>query len=911
MDRARLLVFLKGEECTEDILSINQDSRPNLLLIRFRTKPNVDYCYRSSDVMIYHPKSLDPRYYSMKYKGRPLWGLSAIYRYRQVGYWYLVKDSRHWFLKDDELAVSHSVLEFEKSADVLAYLNELSFLNQLRDDDDNQILAKRYDSIDFVSDASVLGMYLCGAGTAADSFEISPRVMIFPFGCNKSQKKAVLNALSGKLSVVQGPPGTGKTQTILTIIANLLYQGKTAEIVSNNNSAVDNIREKLEKHGLAFILATLGSSENKKQFIASQLGQYPALDEWRMEQWDRKIYLQRIHELSKELDEYYGMQERLQIVLSEKARLDTEMRHFSEMPCTQPSSEQLDEEHSGIEAERLLYLIQQYSAYFIDHDRFSLIRRLIAAFIHKSMNWTQTGKDSGSIIPYLQWRYYGLRMAAFEAEIRMLQNRIRDFQLDDKQEELSCLSMKILRAVLSERYGGKGSRPMFTEEDLWKEPESIILEYPIVTSTAFSSIASLHSVMYDYVIIDESSQCDIATGALSLLPARNAVIVGDAKQLQNIVTEEDREAADAIFHKYDLSEAYRYSANSLLSSITALFPDVPSVLLCEHYRCQPRIIGFCNEKFYDNKLVIMTEDRKRKDEIMLFLTAPGYHSREHANLRQAEIIANEILPSLLDSGSIGIITPYHNNVDLIRRTICRDDIQVATIHSFQGREMDTIIFSTSDDVVTDFSDSAMLINVAVSRARNRFILVASSEQQPERSNLHDLISYISYNSFQPIRSSISSVFDMLYEQSTAARIEFLSKHRRISAYDSENLMYSLLEDIISEPCYKDFGFRIACHYPVRYLFRDIDGISEDERQYLTKRWTHVDFLIYREIGKEPVVAIEVDGFHFHKQGTRQHERDQLKNSLFEHSGLPLLRFRTNGSGEEHAIKAFLNGYASS
>ena len=912
MDRARLLVFLKGEECTEDILSISQDPRLALYLIRFRAKPDIDYRYRPTEVMIYYPKPLDPHHYSIIYKEKPFYGLTAIYRYEQAGYWYLVKDSRHWFIKDDELKASHSVLEFEESAGVLAYLKELSFLNQLRDDDGNQILAKRYGSIDFVPDASVLGLYLCGAGANAGSSGISSRVIIFPFGCNKSQKKAVMNALSGKLSVVQGPPGTGKTQTILTIIANLLYQGKTAEIVSNNNSAVDNIREKLEKHGLAFILATLGSSENKKQFIASQSGQYPALDGWHMEIGERRSCAQRIAELSKELDEYFDSQERLQVIIAEKARLDTEARHFGEMLGGQSASWHPYENRTGIDAERILYLIQEYGAYFNKHDRFSLIRRIIAAFVHKSMDWAQAGKDSGSIISYLQWRYYGLHSAELDAEICTLRDRIRDFHMDEKQEELSGLSMKLLMAALSGRFGRKEKRPVFTEEDLWKSPEAIIREYPIVTSTAFSSIASLHSVMYDYVIIDESSQCDIATGALSLLSARNAVIVGDVKQLQNIVTEEDKEASDAIFRRYDsLADAYRYSSNSLLSSITALFPDIPSVLLCEHYRCQPRIIGFCNEKFYDNRLVIMTEDRKRKDEIMLFLTAPGYHSREHANLRQAEIIAKEILPMLPDSGSIGIITPYHNNVDLIRATICRDDIQVATIHSFQGREMDTIIFSTSDDIITDFSDSAMLINVAVSRARDRFILVASSERQPEKSNLHDLISYISYNSFQPIRSSITSVFDMLYEQSAAARVGFLSRHRKISDYDSENLMYSLLEDIISETRYKGFGFRIACHYPVRYLFRAVDGLPEDERQYLERRWTHVDFLIYRSIGKEPVAAIEVDGFHFHKRGSRQHARDQLKDSLFERFGLPLLRFKTNGSGEEQAIRAFLDRYISS
>lgn len=70
--------------------------------------------------------------------------------------------------------------------------------------------------------------------------------LIYPFGCNASQKIAVSNAFENQISVIQGPPGTGKTQTILNIIANIVRQGKTVMVVSNNNSATANVLEKLE-----------------------------------------------------------------------------------------------------------------------------------------------------------------------------------------------------------------------------------------------------------------------------------------------------------------------------------------------------------------------------------------------------------------------------------------------------------------------------------------------------------------------------------------------------------------------------------------------------------------------------------------------------------------------------------------
>ena len=83
--------------------------------------------------------------------------------------------------------------------------------------------------------------------------------LIYPFRFNLSQKEAVSNVYKSNISIIEGPPGTGKTQTILNIIANLaIMQNKTVAVVSNNNEAVKNVKEKLEKNGYGFILADLG-----------------------------------------------------------------------------------------------------------------------------------------------------------------------------------------------------------------------------------------------------------------------------------------------------------------------------------------------------------------------------------------------------------------------------------------------------------------------------------------------------------------------------------------------------------------------------------------------------------------------------------------------------------------------------
>lgn len=106
-----------------------------------------------------------------------------------------------------------------------------------------------------------------------------PKQLYYPFGCNASQKAAVEAALTHQVSIIQGPPGTGKTQTILNIIANLLMQNKTVLVVSNNNSAVENVAEKLEKESLGFIVAQLGSAQNRDAFFNNQPS-CPAMDNW-------------------------------------------------------------------------------------------------------------------------------------------------------------------------------------------------------------------------------------------------------------------------------------------------------------------------------------------------------------------------------------------------------------------------------------------------------------------------------------------------------------------------------------------------------------------------------------------------------------------------------------------------------
>ena len=115
------------------------------------------------------------------------------------------------------------------------------------------------------------------------------------------------------------------------------------------------------------------------------------------------------------------------------------------------------------------------------------------------------------------------------------------------------------------------------------------------------------------------------------------------------------------------------------------------------------------------------------------------------------------------------------------------DIDTATVHKFQGKEKDTIILSTVDDEITDFTDDPYLVNVAISRAKKRLILVVTGNEQKNERNIIDLIEYIRYHNFEVSESKIYSVFDYLYKQYTEARKLYLQNHKKISEYDLENL----------------------------------------------------------------------------------------------------------------------------
>ena len=825
--------------------------------------------------------------------------VQAIYVFKgaRATYWHICfeNDNERDYM-EDELKIVKSCLDDNQSENTLQYLKKIASLNNLKNEDTGEKILKRiYGKLNFVGEDVALAKYLNPSLIPSDNRN-RDYIPIFPFGCNNSQYKAVKSAMEHQISVIQGPPGTGKTQTILNIIANILMQGKTVQVVSNNNSAIENVYEKLSSSNsnLGFLVASLGSSDNKQRFINEQDGSYPDFSLWRLSE-NRSILQKDIKEKSIQLKEVFDKQEQLANLKQEYSQMLTEFEYFNTYAQESDVDTNRIKFNKKLSAQQWVSLWQEFQMIFEEKQRIGFLLKLKGILQYGITNLSFYKQDVAKIITTFQSMYYRVRKIELEEKITEIENYLQSIDkglLDD----LCKQSMTVLKDELARKYKNKRSRVKFEKDDLWKNSDKVLEEYPVVLSTTFSSTSSL-KIVYDYVIMDEASQVDIATGALALSCAKNAVIVGDTKQLPNVVTEDVEEQAQKIFTDFHMGEGYQYT-KSFLQSVLDVMPNVEETLLREHYRCHPKIINFCNQKFYRGELIIMTEDKGEKDVLSVKKTVPGNHARNRYSQRQIDVIRYEIIPEyVMNVKEIGIIAPYKNQVKALEKEF--KDIEAATVHKFQGREKDTIIISTVDDEITDFADDPYLINVAVSRAKKKLMLVVTGNKQVRERNITDLINYIQYNNFEITDSKIYSIFDYLYKQYKEERKRYLQKHNRISKYDSENLMYSLIEDILSMNQYASFD--VVCHFQMNMLIKNFDYLNEREREYVKNPATHIDFLLYNRISKKAVLAIEVDGYAYHKEGTVQASRDLLKNHILDMYELPLLRFKTNGSGEKEKI----------
>jgi len=877
--------------------------------VRFKNNPTF-YHFRASDVAwIKESKWHDHEQCKVYIGGKEQYGISEIRSFLQG-------EKTHWritykngYIRDylhGTIRVNESCLADEVARNVFEFLKRVARTNELGEDEDHGgILPSIYEKISFIDSELSIAPYL-----NPNKNKVAKRKtpdLVFPFGCNASQFKAVTSAFENQISVIQGPPGTGKTQTILNIIANLVMQQKTVLVVSNNNSATANVLEKLEKNKFDFIAAALGSNENKSSFIENQKPIPDELQNWKCPKDYAKKQSDILVSVKKQLAGVFKNQEVIASSKQELKEIELEWEHFKKDNNVDENTFSLDK---TVPSGRLLSLWLQYQAFAEDEKivNKSTFSRIWNAIRWKWINITRrfvlgvkselTKEHLQETIIELQVLFYKARISELKSTIAKAEAELKDVDANYLTKTLSSISLDKLKDALYEKYINVTRTPLEGVAELKQLGASFCQQYPVVLSTTFSSRTAIaDGVVFDYIIMDEASQVSIETGALALSCAYNAVIVGDNLQLPNVVTDEDREKLNGIFDEFKVARGYNGADYSFLESVCNIIPDVEQTLLREHYRCHPKIINFCNQKFYGGKLLIMTSDNGEENVMSAVQTVEGNHCRGFYNQREIDVVGQEVLPQMSHS-DIGIITPYNAQVNEFNRQF--PQVEAATIHKYQGREKDCIVMSVVDDQITEFSDNPNLINVAVSRAKKQFCIVLSGNEQERHGTINDLIEYIRYNNFTVSQSRIRSIFDYLYSQYTEQRIALLSQSHSISEYDSENLTYKLLTNIVAEyPELSHLG--VLCHIPIRGILSDFSLLSDEEKQYVSHYATHVDFLITSHVTKRPLLAIETDGYSYHNDRTEQHRRDVMKDHILEVYGLPLLRLSTTGSGEKKKV----------
>lgn len=902
------ILLLNGEAKTLQVDSIECEGA-NGYRVRFKNNSKSYYYGCDKVAWLNNPEWFDPTHCKVVVDGALQNSVKEIWKFvcGTKCYWRIVYGNGYMREGDDDkMIVSTSCLGEEKSRDTFAYLKNVAIINPLgKEKNGNGILADLYEQVEYVDSETVAACYL-------NPNKYNPRSMkhadlIYPFGCNASQKKAVTTAFEHQISVVQGPPGTGKTQTILNIIANIVCQGKTVMVVSNNNSAITNVQEKLDKYGLSFVVAPLGSKENKEVFIANQPFVPAECSLWGLSISESLKKKQKLHATLALLDKVFALQNERAELLQEQQAVALEWKHF----CMDNGVDERLELTNRINSKRVISLWLEYQAQAYGEKPISA--NWFVKWLEKlkwwKMKWFSKHRlylksefDRNNLTPLVkefQTLYYLNRLEEIRQRINSINKDLAQHDAMELTKTLTTLSLSLFKAFLYSYYS-KHKRVDFADlKDMRRRGNELIQQYPVVLSTTFSARSCVFTGKpYDYIIMDEASQVSIDTGALALTCARNAVIVGDTMQLPNVVTDEDRLKLDAIMRQYNITDGYDCAKNSFLQSVLGVIKNVPETLLREHYRCHPRIINFCNQKFYGGNLLIMTEDKGEKDVLTAMRTVKGNHAINHYNQREIDVVMEEVLPVLKDYDNVGIITPYNNQVDAFNNQL-RKGI-AGTIHKYQGRENDAIIMSVVDNQITPFADDANMLNVAVSRAKKKFCLVLTGNDQEKHGYIMDLLDYIAYNNCTVTDSKLASIFDYMYEQYSEQRMLFLKMQPQISEYASENLTYVMLKEILSSDI-RFKSLKVLCHVPLRQVVRDTSLMSERELKYAANYSTHLDFLIINNVSKKPVLAIETDGYSYHKEATDQHQRDVMKNRILSSYGLPLLRFSTKGSREREKV----------
>lgn len=529
-----------------------------------------------------------------------------------------------------------------------------------------------------------------------------------------AQKKVISIAANINLGCVSGPPGTGKSYTIAAIAAEHMARGESVLIVANNNPALDVIADKLDENfGLSDVSIRAGQKEflkKLKDYIADLLAGYLA------DEHDNSVFIEsELNKLNTSLNEL-------------------ELR-FSQF-C----------QRAIIRGKRLKNL---------EEKEIKWLTNLYVRFARRGIQKLAKQWSSLEQINTQQIKREKLASSYLSA----LKNKNLKALIDTQRKSLNAFNQAI-RSRTSKR-----------QFELFDniEYEALLSAFPVwlVSLNTLYRVLPLKAEMFDLVIIDEATQCNISSCLPALYRAKRAIIVGDTKQLRHYsFLAKNKEAQLMSKNNVSFSDkgVMSYRDNSILDlTLNALNDNKQLAFLDEHFRSKPELINFSNEHFYQSKLKIMQHRPCTSTGNLLVQRVNGTRDSSGINHLEASSIINTIKQQITDdksagiSHSIGVVSPFRSQADYITKEIethfneaeiIKHKLRSATPFGFQGEERDIMLISFALDNnakrAAAYINKADVFNVCITRARQKQCVFLSIDetQLPEHYLLRRYISSI-------------------------------------------------------------------------------------------------------------------------------------------------------------------------
>ncbi|MCM1569719.1 MAG: AAA domain-containing protein [Roseburia sp.] len=675
---------------------------------------------------------------------------------------------------------------------------------------------------------------------------------------NLDQLLAIHNAMKYPLAYIQGPPGTGKTNTIVNTIITAFFNERTVLFASYNNHPIDGVCDKLQhipygnKGDIPFPIIRLGSDERVLQALKDIKELYENTKDIRiydgMLEKKKTDRISRTRQLTTLLQRY---EERLRL-LETKEAINSLMESNHHLTFqTQLQGQQLSEVKQKLEKTGEVTEEEALSLVLGDEEEFRQYLYLVSA---KCIKRLQEPKN---------------------------QELLDIVYLEDEEKKVQAFNKYLKK-----------------EENL-KKFQRI---FPVIATTSISAHkVGEPGVHFDMVIMDEASQGNLAVSLVPIIRGQNLMLVGDPQQLNPVILLNPVDNA-RLRKMYQVAEEYDYINHSIYKTFLACDSVSREILLSHHYRCDKQIIGFNNRKYYNNKLEILSGSKSEKPLVFMDVPDNTTHSKNTSPME-----AQEILQFALQNQdkSIGVITPFVNQKEFINERLKEnglENVSCGTVHAFQGDEKDVILFSlaltdkTTNRTYEWLKNNKELINVAVSRARERLIVLSSARElrrlhgNAGQDDLYELVQYVQSNGTTEVTPRVSASRALgVKPYSTETEQAFL-----------ENLNHAL-DNVLNtnRKCV------IQKEVSIAHVFHG--NTSYNDLFYMGR----FDFVVYeREAGTKleyPILAIELDGKE-HQESSIVRERDRKKNKICEEHGFELIRIENSYARRYHYMKEILMRY---